>query len=82
MARVLLGLVVLLIPGFLMARWVLPGSTFAELMGLIPVLSLVALGLAGTVALAVVRTPFSALHAGAVVVALCIVLTAVARRSS
>ena len=82
LARVLLGLVVLLIPGYLMARWVLPGSTFAELMGLIPVLSLVALGLAGTVALAVVRTPFSAPYAGAVVVALCIVLTPVARRSS
>ena len=82
LTRVLLGLVVLLIPGYLMARWVLPGSTFAELMGLIPVLSLVALGLAGTVALAVVRTPFSAPYAGAVVVALCIVLTPVARRSS
>jgi hypothetical protein len=82
LARVLLGLVVLLIPGYLMARWVLPGSTFAELMGLVPALSLVVLGLAGTLALAILRTPFSAPYAGAVVVALCIVLTPAARRRS
>jgi hypothetical protein len=65
-----------------MARWVLPGSTFAELMGLVPALSLVVLGLAGTLALAILRTPFSAPYAGAVVVALCIVLTPAARRRS
>ena len=82
LARVLLGLVVLLIPGYLMARWVLPGSTFAELMGLVPALSLVVLGLAGALALAILRTPFSAPYAGAVVVALCIVLTPAARRRS
>jgi hypothetical protein len=81
-ARVLLGLVVLLIPGYLMARWVLPSSTFAELLGLVPALSLVVLGLAGTLALAILRTPFSTAHAWSVVVALCIVLTPAARRRS
>jgi Na+/phosphate symporter len=75
--------VVLLLPGYLLARWVLPTSTLAELLGLVPALSLVALGLAGTVALAFVRAPFSAPLAWAVVVALSVVLTpAAARRRS
>ena len=82
-ARVLLGLAVLLLPGYLLARWVLPTSTLAELLGLVPALSLVTLGLADTAALAFVRAPFSAPLAWAVVVALSVVLTpAAARRRS
>ncbi|MDQ3662348.1 MAG: hypothetical protein M3454_15095 [Actinomycetota bacterium] len=82
LAPVLVGLIALLIPGYLMARWVLPGSSFAELLGLVPAFSLVALGLAGAAALAVVRIPFSSLYAWAVVGVLCAVLAPAARRRS
>jgi hypothetical protein len=82
LVRVLLGLVVLLVPGYLLARWVLPKSTLPELLGLVPALSLVALGLAGTAALAVVRAPFSGIYAWAVVALVCAVLTPAASRHS
>ncbi|MGI8520139.1 MAG: hypothetical protein ACR2MC_05975 [Actinomycetota bacterium] len=80
--RVLLGLMLLLVPGYLLSRWVLPSASFAELLGLVPALSLAALGLAGTAALAVVQTPFSSLFAWIVLAALCIVLAPAARRRS
>jgi hypothetical protein len=80
--RVLLGLMLLLVPGYLLSRWVLPSASFAELLGLVPALSLAALGLAGTAALAVVRTPFSFLFAWILLAVLCIVLAPAARRRS
>ena len=80
--RVLLGLMLLLIPGYLLSRWVLPSASFAELLGLVPALSLAALGVAGTAALAVVQTPFSSLFAWILLAVLCIVLAPAARRHS
>jgi hypothetical protein len=80
--RVLGGLLLLLLPGYLVARWVLPDAGVAELLGLVPALALVSLGLAGTAALAVVRTPLSPAVAWVVAVALCVVLAPAARTRS
>lgn len=55
----LVGLLLLLIPGFFLLRWALPDAAFAESLGLVPGLSLVALALGGTIFLAVFRSPFS-----------------------
>jgi hypothetical protein len=77
--RVLGGLLLLLLPGYLVTRWVLPDAGVAELLGLVPTLALVVLGLAGTATLAVVRTPFSPTVAWVVAVALCVVLVPAAR---
>ncbi|MEA2508530.1 MAG: hypothetical protein QOG21_612 [Actinomycetota bacterium] len=54
-----LGLLVLLIPGLLAASWFVPGVSFAEMLGLVPALSMAFLALIGIVALAIVRSPFS-----------------------
>ena len=80
--RVLGGLLLLLLPGYLVTRWVLPDAGVAELLGLVPALALVVLGLAGSATLAVVRTPFTSTVAWVVAVGLCLVLAPAARTRS
>jgi hypothetical protein len=53
------GLLVLLIPGLLAASWFVPGASFAEMLGVVPALSMALLALIGIAALAIVRAPFS-----------------------
>jgi hypothetical protein len=55
----LLGFLVLLLPGLLALRFFLTGVTFPEALGMVPALSMVLLGFAGMVVLAVLRSPFS-----------------------
>lgn len=57
---VLFGLAVLLAPGYLALRWVLPDATIADGLGLVPALAMTILTVVGLVVLAVVREPFSA----------------------
>jgi Na+/phosphate symporter len=54
-----LGLIVLLIPGLLAVSWFAPGASFAEMLGLVPALSMALLALIGIIVLAIVRAPFS-----------------------
>jgi hypothetical protein len=63
LARTLAGLLLLLVPGFFAARAALPDAGTAELLGLVPALAMAALGLGGTVVLAIVAAPLSALLA-------------------
>jgi hypothetical protein len=58
--RTLAGLFLLLIPGFLAARMVLPDAGTAELLGLVPALAMCGLGIGGIVVLAIVAVPLSA----------------------
>jgi uncharacterized membrane protein SirB2 len=56
---VLFGLGVLLLPGYLAMRRLLPDATVAEGLGLVPALAMTVLTIVGVVLLAVVRDPFS-----------------------
>ena len=56
---VVLGLVLLTIPGLLAFRWFFPDGGLAEALGMVPALSAAILSIVGTVLLAVLRTPFS-----------------------
>ena len=72
--RVLLGLAVLLLPGLVALRKVLPDATIADAMGLVPALALAIACVVGVIVLALVREPLSSPLAwftvlGAVVVA-------------
>jgi hypothetical protein len=60
MFRVLLGLVVLLIPGVIAVRTLLPRAGFAEALGLAPTLAAALLSVSGLVVLAVARSSLSA----------------------
>jgi len=53
------GLMLLLVPGWLLARVVLPGASAGELVGMVPVLAVAAVALAGVAVTAVTRAPFS-----------------------
>jgi hypothetical protein len=55
----LLGFLLLLLPGYLALRFVLPSAGVAEGVGLVPALSITLLSLVGIVVLAVVRAPFT-----------------------
>lgn len=57
--RVLLGFVLLLLPGFLAYRWFLPDGGLPEALGLVPALALILLSFTGIALLAVVRSPYS-----------------------
>lgn len=57
--RVVAGLMLLLVPGWLLARVVLPGASAGELVGMVPVLAVAAVALAGVAVIAVTRAPFS-----------------------
>jgi hypothetical protein len=54
-----LGLLLLLVPGLLAVSWFAPGASFAEMLGLVPALSMAFLALIGIAALAIIRSPFS-----------------------
>ncbi|MDQ5814828.1 MAG: hypothetical protein M3516_00835 [Actinomycetota bacterium] len=56
---VLVALALLLVPGVIALRGVLPDAEFPEALALAPVLSMALLALAGVIVLAVVRSPFS-----------------------
>ncbi len=58
--RVIGGLALLVVAGVLALRWFLPGTTFAEGLGLAPVVATGLLTITGFVVLAVIRSPFSA----------------------
>jgi hypothetical protein len=58
--RALLGVIALLLPGFLALRWFLPDAGLAESAGMAVALSLAAVVLLGMAALAVTRSPFGA----------------------
>jgi hypothetical protein len=58
--RVAGGLLLLVLTGVLALRWLLPDATFAEGLGLAPVLATGLLTITGFVVLAVIRSPFSA----------------------
>ena len=72
LGRVLLGLIVLLVPGVILLPKVLRNASLADALGLVPALSLAVLSLVGVVVLAVMRAPFSGtlawMTAGAAVV--------------
>jgi hypothetical protein len=57
------GLLVLLLPGFLAVAWFVPGASVAEILGLVPALSMAFLALIGIAALAFTRSPFTGLTA-------------------
>jgi hypothetical protein len=56
---VLLGLLLLLLPGFLAIAWFVPRASLAEMLGMVPALALLLLVLIGIAVLAVARSPFS-----------------------
>jgi hypothetical protein len=56
---VVLALALLLVPGLIALRAVLPAPEFPEALALVPALSMALLALAGVIVLAVVRSPFS-----------------------
>jgi hypothetical protein len=56
---VVLGLLLLLLPGLLAISWFVPGASLAEMLGMVPALALALLALIGIVVLAVARSPFS-----------------------
>jgi uncharacterized membrane protein SirB2 len=58
--RAIGGLLLLLLPGALALRWFFKDALFADALGMVPVLSMGMLTLAGIVVLAIVRSPFSA----------------------
>jgi hypothetical protein len=59
--RVVIGFLLLLLPGALAFRFFLPdGHPVAESLGMVPALSVLALSLVGMVLVAVIRTPFDA----------------------
>jgi hypothetical protein len=60
LVRVAGGLLLLVLIGVLALRWFLPGATFAEGLGLAPVLATGLVTITGFVVLAVLRSPFSA----------------------
>jgi hypothetical protein len=73
LVRVLALLALMAVPGWLAWRWLLPGGTFAEALGMVPALSIALLALAGIGVLAVARAPLSgALAAVVLAVALAI----------
>lgn len=57
--RVIAVIALLLVPGYLMLRWMLPSAGLAEGLGLVPALAITALALSGTAVLAVTRAPLS-----------------------
>ncbi|MGH2819725.1 MAG: hypothetical protein ACREJS_03165 [Candidatus Rokuibacteriota bacterium] len=63
--RVLAGMALLLVPGILAWRWFAPGATFAEALGMVPVLSIALVALCGIAVLAVTRMPLSLAPAAA-----------------
>ncbi|MGH2753807.1 MAG: hypothetical protein ACRDLB_05180 [Actinomycetota bacterium] len=81
----LVGCAVLLIPGFLALRWMQPGATLPEALGLVPALAMTVLSLVGLVVLAVFSVEFSlgmAVLCLAVAIGITGVGAAMARRSS
>jgi hypothetical protein len=60
LVRVTGGLVLLALVGVLVLRWLLPDVTFAEGLGLAPVVATGLITITGFVVLAVIRSPFSA----------------------
>ncbi len=86
LARTLAGLLLLPVPGFFAVRAALPDARTAELVGLVPALAMVALGLGGVAVLAIVAAPLSAPLAwiilGLVAGLLGVVLAAVRRGST
>jgi hypothetical protein len=58
--RVVIGLLFLLLPGLIAFRWLFPGGSVAEALGMVPALSAAALCLAGIAVLAIARSPLSA----------------------
>lgn len=76
----LLGLIVMLIPGYLLFRWLFPDGELPEALGMIPALSMTVLSFVAMAVLAVVRSPFSTGIVWACI-ALSIAIGVVARRS-
>ena len=56
---VVLALALMLVPGLIALRAVLPAPEFPEALALVPALSMALLALAGAIVLAVIRSPFS-----------------------
>ena len=56
---VVLALALMLVPGLIALRAVLPAPEFPEALTLVPALSMALLALAGAIVLAVIRSPFS-----------------------
>ena len=65
---VALVILVLLVPGYFLMRWMLPDAGLADGLGLVPALAITALALTGTAVLAVARAPLSTGLAWTVVV--------------
>jgi hypothetical protein len=61
--RVLLGLVLLLLPGYLALRYVLPDAGIAEGLGLVPALAIAITSLVGIIVIAVTRSSFGSTSA-------------------
>jgi hypothetical protein len=77
LARVFAALGLLLLPGALAFRGLVPGGTFAEALGMVPALAMILLAASGIAVLAVARAPLGpALAAVTVVVALGLALAA------
>jgi hypothetical protein len=77
LVRVVLGLAVLLLPGFLSLRYFVPGFGVAEAIGIGPPLALGMLTLTGVATLAIFRSPFS-LTLAAVALGIALLLSGVA----
>jgi hypothetical protein len=75
---VVLGLILLLLPGLLAIKWFLPDALLPDMLGMVPALSMALLSLVGIVVLALTRSPFSGSTAW-LCVALCLVLAALLR---
>jgi hypothetical protein len=60
LVRVTGGLLLLVLIGVLVLRWLLPDATLAEGLGLAPVVAIGLVTITGFVVLAVIRSPFSA----------------------
>jgi hypothetical protein len=57
--RVVLGFILLLLPGVLAVRWFVPDAGVPEILGMGPALSAAMLSVLGIFVLAAVRTPFT-----------------------
>jgi hypothetical protein len=65
--RVIVLILLLLVPGYLLFRWMLPDAGFVEGLGLVPALAITVLALSGMAVLAVARAPLSTALAWAAV---------------
>jgi hypothetical protein len=59
LVRVLGGILLLLLPGFIGARRLLSGLSVAEMLGIVPALSIALVAFSGILVLAVARSPFT-----------------------